>query len=679
MIGVAAAVVPYRSPETCGDFFFHKGGSSHDLIVVGDVGGHGSPDLPRIAEECKETILHHREEDLRRIVPEVDRLTSLKKTGLVLCVARFHHRLALFEYVAVGNLKLYLVRDGTARQQPIQEGIVGYTLPSSLGVNAIKTARDDTLLVISDGISVRERWLNSLPWSGASFDELLSELTKPEHANDDDRIALLIRPRVDEGAAVPRVLADEPLRPKSDGYDEGDASTPSDLLDEYPSTPDDPTDRRVSAEGAAITDPPDDTASAPTRREVPSVSARRPHRELSPSATHGAGVDAFIERVNNESRIDESRLDWEWLVLTPAHYHRRLSSNVRRFVDELGVEPRRARKCTAVVLELLSTAHTIRLFLSSTMVTILIDLSPADIGKFVPLADTALLIRGADDLRVCLGYFLSNPIDVDDATWTTYRELLQKDIDYDSFIKIKKNEVEVTKLQQQAKMASIGEMIGNIAHQWRQPINALGLYNAALLRKHAVSGLDDQTMQTFAEKSDALIQSMNRTIEAFRDFFRPDKRKGEFDVSDAVSKAVSFVEAAYVAHGIVATFEPDPMLDMRISGFENELLQVLVNILNNAKDAIVHNHVVEGRVGVTLGFAGGDVRIAICDNGGGIPDEVLDKIYEPYFTTKFQSEGTGLGLYMSKMLMERSMRGSIRIQNRGDGACCELSMPTGRS
>ncbi|MCG8479272.1 MAG: HAMP domain-containing histidine kinase, partial [Spirochaetales bacterium] len=422
-------------------------------------------------------------------------------------------------------------------------------------------------------------------------------------------------------------------------------------------------------EAAAASVPPPATVS----REDASAGKTAPRKEPAPVTVHGEAIDRFIERVNGESGIDESVLDWVWLVLTPEHYHRRLSHNVRRFVDELGVESRSAQKCSAVVLELLSTAHTVRLYLSSGMVTILVDLAPGDLGKFVPLADTALLIRGTESVRAWLGYFLSRPIDTAEATWASYRELLPQDIDYDSFVRIKEEEVEITKLQQQAKMASIGEMLGNIAHQWRQPINALGLYNTALLRKYARGGLDEQTLTTFAEKSDALIQSMSRTIAAFRDFFRPDKEKSAFDAGQALSKAITFVEAAYSAHGITLTFEPDPTLDARIAGFENELLQVLVNVLNNAKDAIVHNHVVEGRVEVALGSSDGDVLITICDNGGGVPDDVLDKIYEPYFTTKFQSEGTGLGLYMSKMLMERSMRGNIRIRNRGDGACCELS------
>ena len=205
MIRVAATVVPYDSPETCGDFFIHDRNSDNDLIVLGDVGGHGSSALPVIARECREVILRHRKADLRRIVSRVDGLESLKRTGLVLCVARFHHRLSLFEYAAVGNLKLYLVRDGAIRRQPIQEGIVGYTLPKTLRVNVIKMVRGDSILAVSDGVTVGERWLGALPWTDASLDELLSEIAGSDHANEDDRSALLVQAFTDViGASVAR-------------------------------------------------------------------------------------------------------------------------------------------------------------------------------------------------------------------------------------------------------------------------------------------------------------------------------------------------------------------------------------------------------------------------------------------------------------------------------------------
>ncbi len=220
-------------------------------------------------------------------------------------------------------------------------------------------------------------------------------------------------------------------------------------------------------------------------------------------------------------------------------------------------------------------------------------------------------------------------------------------------------------LQQQAKMAAMGEMIGNIAHQWRQPLNALAALNVGLGMKYKMGKLSDEEMQKFKEKSNTIIQNMSATIEDFKNFFQPDKKHEIFEVHEAIEGAVRFVSDAYNQHEIQVFLDIENKIS--INSYKNELMQVLLNILNNTKDAVVDNRIKNPTLTIITKESETEITITVQDNAGGVSDEVLEKMYEPYFTTKFESHGTGIGLYMSKMIIEKSMNGSLLSENREKG------------
>jgi len=227
-------------------------------------------------------------------------------------------------------------------------------------------------------------------------------------------------------------------------------------------------------------------------------------------------------------------------------------------------------------------------------------------------------------------------------------------------------------LQQQAKMAAMGEMIGNIAHQWRQPLNALSALNVGLGMKHRNAKLDDEVMQKFKEKSNTIIQNMSATIEDFKNFFQPDKIQETFEVHEAIEGTLRFVSDAYNQEGInVCTQEVG---NLSIKSYKNELMQVLLNIFNNSKDAVVENKIKNPTLHITTSESETQVIISIQDNAGGVSAEVLERMYEPYFTTKFESHGTGIGLYMSKMIIENSMKGTLLSENRAYGLLTTISI-----
>lgn len=223
----------------------------------------------------------------------------------------------------------------------------------------------------------------------------------------------------------------------------------------------------------------------------------------------------------------------------------------------------------------------------------------------------------------------------------------------------------------QGRQAAMGEMIGNIAHQWRQPLNTLSLLLTNIHYAHENDELTNEYMAECIATGNRLIQKMSSTINDFRDFFRPNKVKQPFSAKRQIRLAIEMVAESFVHCRIEITLEIDQ--DCTLFGFPNEYSQVLLNLLNNARDAITGAKQEQGRIQVTLGVRQGQGVVSVQDNGGGIPEHVLDKIFEPYFSTK--PMGTGIGLYMSKMIIEHNMQGRIEARNIVGGSELSVSVP----
>ncbi len=226
-------------------------------------------------------------------------------------------------------------------------------------------------------------------------------------------------------------------------------------------------------------------------------------------------------------------------------------------------------------------------------------------------------------------------------------------------------------LMRQSRMAAMGEMIGNIAHQWRQPLNALGLVIANIKDAYDYNELDAEYLSQAVTDSNRLVQKMSSTISDFANFFRPDKKITAFSGFKQIRDAIALVEASFKNNNII--IHCDAAEDIMLLGYPNEFSQVLLNLLVNAKDAIQSAKQPEGRVNVALTTVGDKGCITVRDNGGGIPEKIRDRIFDPYFSTKLQ--GSGIGLYMSKMIIEGNMNGTITARNIGDGAEFTIYVP----
>ena len=231
--------------------------------------------------------------------------------------------------------------------------------------------------------------------------------------------------------------------------------------------------------------------------------------------------------------------------------------------------------------------------------------------------------------------------------------------------KFKKYQNERTKQQniiaQQAKMAAMGEMIGNIAHQWRQPLSSISTSATGMKLQKELNILEDKFLIEGLEQINNSVQYLSTTIDDFRNFYKPDKNKKEFRILETINKVINLVDLQFRSNGITIIKNGQ---DVKINSFENELIQVLINILNNARDELIKKDKdYEKLIFIDVLKNQKNLLVQIKDNAGGIPKNIITRIFEPYFTTKNQSQGTGIGLYMSREIISKSMNGEINTKN----------------
>ncbi|HOI83682.1 MAG TPA: HAMP domain-containing sensor histidine kinase [Campylobacterales bacterium] len=228
-------------------------------------------------------------------------------------------------------------------------------------------------------------------------------------------------------------------------------------------------------------------------------------------------------------------------------------------------------------------------------------------------------------------------------------------------------------LIQQNKMATMGEMIGAISHQWKQPLNSLGLMTQDVKYAYEYGELNKEYIETFNKKATEQIQYMAKTIDDFRNFFKPNKEKKQFCITMALQNAAKLLETQLKNNSIELIFEN---IDIKIFGFgnQNEFSQAIINILNNAKDVLIEktgsDKTLKASIKIAVERKQDKVSIKISDNGGGIKKEILDNIFEPYTTSK--ESGTGIGLYMAKMIIKDGFNGELTASNDTDGAVFEI-------
>jgi PAS domain S-box-containing protein len=216
-------------------------------------------------------------------------------------------------------------------------------------------------------------------------------------------------------------------------------------------------------------------------------------------------------------------------------------------------------------------------------------------------------------------------------------------------------------LVQQNKLAAMGEMIGHIAHQWRQPLNVLNLITSDLKLKQELGSLSDAKLLAGLDTIEALSEQMSTTVNDFMNFYKPNKEKKAFSLYESVLYATTIAEVQLKNEGISLAINIDPTLN--VYGLANELQQVILNLLTNAKDAFRNTKIEPKQICLVAWSNEEGVYLCVEDNAGGIEESLLERIFEPYFTTKEKMQGSGIGLYICSMILKESFGGCIRVEN----------------
>ncbi len=233
----------------------------------------------------------------------------------------------------------------------------------------------------------------------------------------------------------------------------------------------------------------------------------------------------------------------------------------------------------------------------------------------------------------------------------------------------KKDEIMIA----QSRHAAMGEMISMIAHQWRQPISVIAMDANNVLADIELDMLDTTELLETSKDIVYQTQELSKTIDDFKEFFKPNKTADEVKLKAIFDDALAIIGKSLENNDVNLLLNIDASLSIRT--YSRELMQVLINIIKNAKEALVEKNISNRQIQITSSCMQESVLITICDNAGGVSTAIMDEIFNPYFTTKDEKNGTGLGLYMSKTIIEKHLGGSIKVFNKNDGACFEIGLP----
>jgi signal transduction histidine kinase len=248
---------------------------------------------------------------------------------------------------------------------------------------------------------------------------------------------------------------------------------------------------------------------------------------------------------------------------------------------------------------------------------------------------------------------------------------------------IKESKEKEKVFEQQAKLAQMGELLSMISHQWRQPLGSIAAATISLktkleLEKYDLSKEDEREkfLTYLMQKLDNIenyTSALSNTIDDFKNFYNPNKEITKASITISIKKAINIMQSSFDRHHIL--LEESYATKAEIEHYANEIMQVMLNILNNAVGNFKEQKTKDPKITIMIDEKDEDIIIEVCDNGGGIKKEIMEKIFNPYFSTKDEKNGTGLGLYMSKTIIEKHHQGVLTVSNRDGGACFSIKLP----
>lgn len=239
-------------------------------------------------------------------------------------------------------------------------------------------------------------------------------------------------------------------------------------------------------------------------------------------------------------------------------------------------------------------------------------------------------------------------------------------------VEVNQNMRKDRQMLQQSRLAQMGEMIAMIAHQWRQPLSAISAASATLHISAELDSLENDAVIDTSSKINKLVMHLSSTIDDFRNFFKVNKKEELTTYTKIIDGVLGIIKSSLDSKGIEVILELE--CEDEFVSYANELKQVLINLITNSQDALLDNAVTKPFIKIKTYVLNGKNILEVCDNGGGIEDKIKDQIFDPYFSTKLSKEGTGLGLYMSKLIVQNHCRGELSCENRDDGVCFTMEL-----
>ncbi len=630
MIAVKSFIKPCKSKQSCGDFFLYKERSTDSLIVAGDVGGHGNIEVGRVRRTIEELVEQNQHQDSYELFNVISQSDSVSGLGVMLFVGRIDNSLPIINYCCVGDLQLHMWRNGEWVRLGKQAGMMGTAPPKHIERYAIKLHAKDIIAVCSDGITDK-------------YTEVFTDVNKPVLENIVERVKNNFTSKNDDaflGLVSVENLSSMPVPASNFDFE---ARTLSEHLANSKTIDQ---SEQLDTENTERTAQKNDRYKSRALNKSLSISTKKVISKNLP--------DDAIKLVAVEASED--------------------ARDCLEAVFDFFEAPERFRLTyQAVILELLprATSGAELYYHYNQLITVLsrehlqgIDILSLMDSRYVYYVGETELVAFTCDVRARTE--LSSKVLED------FVERLALRLDETAYRAFQAEQKRDHWFAQQAKLASMGEMIGAIAHQWRQPLNELAIRIQSL--KYFVKKTEDLDayLDNFANENMQTIKFMSKTIDDFRNFFRIDKEKSVFDLREAVEEIIRMQSVQLSNKDIELELRGEPV---SVYAYKSELQQVFLNLLNNARDALISTDSENKHIVIQLN----ENTMSVYDSGGGISDAVLLRIFEPYFTTKAQGEGTGMGLYMCKMIIEDNLKETIVADNvegeYGLGAQFTISLP----
>ncbi len=306
------------------------------------------------------------------------------------------------------------------------------------------------------------------------------------------------------------------------------------------------------------------------------------------------------------------------------------------------------------------------------------DLLPLEIAKEVELSDKKIIENGKyeevkeiydADGKLVITRTLGFKLEVNN---NLHVGLVMIDITQ-SYLDKKELENKDEIMIAQSRHAAMGEMISMIAHQWRQPISVIAMDANNIIVDVELSFLNEKDLLSSAKDILKQTQELSKTIDDFRDFFKPNKNANKIFLKQVLDDALGVIGTSLQSSNIEVELNIDESIEIKT--FSRELMQVFINIIKNAKEILIEKDIDKKAISINFTKDKKFIKIEICDNANGIDSKIIKNIFNPYFTTKGEKNGTGLGLYMSKTIVEKHLGGVIQAYNKNDGACFEIRLP----